>query len=283
MARMLRGKGVHVLHLSIVFAVCFLTPTTVQCNEIGTSVEVTVGTSSTAYNDDADWGWWDASKYEQWRTAQDTGIHVVDARLLLSGKTYTVLLGYEGYPTLSATASRTQPGGDIVSHSLKTDVDVFDLALARWFPIANDVGASPWIGVTRISIEESRFVMEGESGFAGPSRSASSTMWGAIIGVDVGARVSNRFAVSGRLVVRWASGTRTSEIDLPSSEVGFPVIQTVTAQDDTDQAMYGADIGLRWSATEYFHLEGGWRYRNWSYDNGFASFDGPFIRLVAAF
>jgi hypothetical protein len=44
--------------------------------------------------------------------------------------------------------------------------------------------------------------------------------------------------------------------------------------------MLGAELGLRLEAMDGLLIEAGWRYRDWSLDEGPATFDGPFARLI---
>jgi hypothetical protein len=60
---------------------------------------------------------------------------------------------------------------------------------------------------------------------------------------------------------------------------GEPVVDRVKVEDDTSRAMYGVELGLRWLALHGVELEAGWRYRDWEYDDGPTSFEGPFLRL----
>jgi len=57
----------------------------------------------------------------------------------------------------------------------------------------------------------------------------------------------------------------------------------VDLSDDTERAMWGVDLGVRWEAGRVVRLDGGWRYRDWQHDGGPASFSGPFVRLVVHF
>jgi hypothetical protein len=47
--------------------------------------------------------------------------------------------------------------------------------------------------------------------------------------------------------------------------------------------MFGGEIGVLWAWTRHLEVAGGWRYRDWTHDDGPASFNGPFVRLGASF
>ena len=47
--------------------------------------------------------------------------------------------------------------------------------------------------------------------------------------------------------------------------------------------MWGAEIGVRWDSTGRVTLAAGWRYRDWTLDDGPASFSGAFVRMGIGF
>ena len=53
--------------------------------------------------------------------------------------------------------------------------------------------------------------------------------------------------------------------------------------DDTSRTMYGVELGVRWTPVVWLAVEGGWWYRDWSVDDGPATYDGPFLRVAFGF
>jgi len=99
-----------------------------------------------------------------------------------------------------------------------------------------------------------------------------------VIGADASYRVWSTLDLTGRVLFRWATGTRTASID--SQEPGSG---TVEVSDSIDTGLWGVDLGLRWNATRAFWLEIGWRYRDQTYDHGPASYGGPQLKAAYVF
>jgi hypothetical protein len=47
--------------------------------------------------------------------------------------------------------------------------------------------------------------------------------------------------------------------------------------------MWGADLGLRWTASPEVAVEAGYRLRDWSLDDGPASYSGLYLKAVFGF
>ncbi|MFV2073562.1 MAG: hypothetical protein ACC742_13025 [Thermoanaerobaculales bacterium] len=247
-----------------------------------TTIEVTAARTTISYAKSADWGWWNPEKYDDWQTGEDKETGLAEARLLLTGDVYTVVLNLERYPTLEAAASRTdEETGAEINHELTTEFEAYDLALAQWFGGKENVGIMPWFGVTYMQIKETRATLaESTDGTNRFEDRARSRLWGALLGADWRARLKPRLLLSGRMMLRWGWGNREATISSIGPDAGAPAAVEAQLSDDVSRAMWGADFGLRWEANRHFQLEGGWRYRDWRYDNGPASFNGPFLRLV---
>ncbi len=101
-----------------------------------------------------------------------------------------------------------------------------------------------------------------------------------VLGVDASYQVWSTLDVTGRVLFRWATGTRTATIDSqdPGGGVG-----AVEVSDSIDAGMWGIDLGLRWNATKAFWLEFGWRYRDQTYDDGPATYGGPQLKAAYQF
>ena len=250
--------------------------------ELQTTIEVTAARTTISYAESASWGWWNPGKYDDWQTGEDQELGLAEARLLFAGETYTVLFNLERYPTLEAAASRTgEETGEEINHELTTEFEAYDLALAQWFGGKEGVGIMPWVGVTYMRINETRAtVAESVDGTDRFEDRASSRLWGALLGADWGVRLKPRLLLSGRMVLRWGWGNREATISTVGPGPEEPAAVEAQLSDDVSRAMWGADLGLRWEATRHLQIEGGWRYRDWQYDDGPASFNGPYLRLV---
>jgi len=249
-----------------------------DAGELQTTIELTGAFTTISYANSSDWGWWNPEKYDEWQTGEDQEFGLAEARLLFSGVTYTVLFNLERYPTLEAAASRTDSvTGEEINHEITTEFKAYDLALAQWFGDKAGVGVMPLVGVTYMRISETRSAVD-ELGNG--KNQAASRLWGVVLGADWGARLAPRLVLSGRVVFRKGWGDRDATIPTIGPELEEQAAADVQLTDDVSRAMWGADLGLRWAATRRLQLDGGWRYRDWQYDDGPASFSGPYLRLV---
>jgi hypothetical protein len=231
----------------------------------------------------ADWGWWSPSKYpDSWDADESASFGVADARLLVSNRTYTVILAGEWYPSLDAVGTYGIGGSDDpVVDSLTLKTSIYDLGLGMWLGKNARNGAMPWIGATYMDIgEQVTSSPPADSGLPQTSERADSGLWGVVAGADGSITVWSSLDLTGRLLVRWATGTRRASIS-PQDPAGGT--GNVTVSDSIDSWMWGLDIGLRWHATRSFQIEAGWRYRDQTLDAGPASFGGPQIKAVLEF
>ncbi len=247
--------------------------------------ELGVADISPSSSSSADWGWWNPGKYDEWDADENSVFLLTDARLLVSGKTYTIILDGEWYPTLDAvgTANSGSGEGDIVQDlSLKTSV--YDLGIGYWMGSDRRTGVMPWIGATYMRISESRTTVP-PPGSTDPETidNADSDLWGVVVGADASYQVWSTLDVTGRVLVRWATGTRRAQVSPQDPGTGGSSGGTAEESDSIDAGMWGVDLGLRWNASKSFWLEIGWRYRNQTYDNGPATFGGPQIKAAYQF
>lgn len=250
-----------------------------SAGDLQTTFEVTAAYTTISYSDSSDWGWWNPGKYDDWQTGEDKELGLAEARLVLSDPTYSVFLNFERYPTLEAAGSSTDgETGEEIFHELTTEFEAYDLALAQWFGDEAGLGVMPSVGVTYMRINETRVAVGQSVNGAGEAEDqAASRLWGVLLGADWGARLAPRLLLSGRVVLRWGWGDRKATISVAGPEAAAIEVQL---SDDVSRAMWGADLGVRWGATRHFQVEGGWRYRDWQYDDGPASFNGPYLRFV---
>lgn len=244
------------------------------------TVDASLAKLSPSSSSGADWGWWSPGKYDDWNFDDDAEFTIADARLLVSGQTYTIILAGELFPTLDAVGT-TDPGAeeDVLVQQLSLKTSAYDLGIGQWFGKDRRTGVMPWIGATYVRINEDRTTLPPPDSTAGANTdSASSGLWGVVVGADASYRIWKSLDLTGRVLLRWASGTRTATIAFQDSGGG-----TVEVSDSIDAGMWGLDLGLRWNATRAFWLEIGWRYRDQTYDNGPASYGGPQLRAAYVF
>lgn len=129
-------------------------------------------------------------------------------------------------------------------------------------------------------------------------------LWGIAYGAEASVNLANRIDLAARAVQRWGHGSTTSQsqgtsdfYDLPYHP-GDPPVSTepwdrTTKYRNTVGMMYGFDLGVQGIVARWITLEGGWRYRNWTYqdtetsrdwnrDRGPGSYDGPYLRAIFA-
>lgn len=248
--------------------------TTVTAGSFG--LELTAATSNFSFDDAADWGLWTPSKYDAWRPDSDGGFDLVEGRAIFGGEPYTVFFATERLPQLAATG--IVAGGDPNQVAeVEVDVTVYDFVIAQYFGDKDGWGVTPWLGATHMVLDEVRRVP------ASPdvdSDTAASKLWGAVLGVDGALLVTPRIALTGRASVRWGQGKRKTVIQAPG---GDPQLGAVELSDLVTRTEVGLEAGLRWAALRDVHVEGGWRYRDWSGRDGPGSYSGPFVRTTIGF
>jgi hypothetical protein len=243
----------------------------------GFALELTGMDVSVSDEDGATFGWWNPGKYDAWAQTTDEGFRFSGARLLFSGGEYTIILGAEFQP-------RLEGGGVVISDLDEVAVDVtmeleaYDLAISKVYGRPGQAVFAPWVGVTHLRLSEERDIAGRTA-----SEASESKLWGATLGLDAGATIYDDFALTGRVLVRWATGDREAREVLEGTDFGLPDETVVELKDSVDRAMWGADLGVRWSAHPRFQLEAGWSTRDWTHDDGPASFSGPYVRMTAGF
>lgn len=267
----------------VVFVIVVLTGGLSSASDSRVVVEVAVANQRPSVPSGANWGWWNPSKYpDAWDPDESASFGVADARLLVSGGTYTVILAGEWYSTLDAVGTYDLDGGDgPVTDSLSLKTQIYDLGLGMWLGRDARNGAMPWIGATYMDIgEQVTSTPPPGSGLSQSAKRADSGLWGVAAGVDGSMTVWSSLDVTGRLLVRWATGTRRATL---SPEDPGGVGGEVVVSDSIDHLMWGLDIGLRWRATRMAQIEAGWRFRDRSLDAGPATFGGPQIKVAFEF
>ncbi|MEN8163909.1 MAG: hypothetical protein ABFS37_07260 [Acidobacteriota bacterium] len=254
-----------------------LAPNVMQAEDSRASLEITGSSISPSINEDGAWGWWDPRKYQLWEADQDDSFDLAELRLTMPGDEFSGFLAVELYPELTGTGVQYDDEGALVAeHQLEAEITVYDLAMTRTL---NTQGAwlfRPWIALTHMQIEEKRNALQ-EEGL--PVDRARSKLWGAAVGLAAETSLPWNLRLSGRVVARWATGDRDATFT-PESSYGVPGSTQVKSSDSVDRFMWGGELGIRWQASAYFGLESGWRYRDWTDDDGPASFDGLYLRLL---
>jgi hypothetical protein len=242
--------------------------------------DVAFANLSPSSSSSADWGWWNPGKYDEWDFDDSAELMFADVRLLVAGKTYTIVLDGEWFPTLNAVGAADLDGEeDDLVQQLSMKNSAYDLGIGQWFGEDRRTGIMPWIGATYVRINEDRSTMPPPGSSESPTTdSAKAGLWGVVIGADASYRVWSTLDVTGRVLFRWATGTRTASINSEDQGSG-----TVEVSDSIDTGLWGVDLGLRWNATRAFWLEIGWRYRDQTYDHGPASYGGPQLKAAYVF
>jgi len=271
--------------LLVVVGIALLVARAGQCADENVVFSIAVANISPSSSSSADWGWWNPGKYDEWSADNSPELTLADARLLVSGKTYTVILDGEWYPTLDAVGSTDLgPGEDELVQKLSLSNSVYDLGIGQWFGKDGRTGVMPWVGATYMRISEHRTTVPPPGSSSTESNeSANANLWGVVVGADASYQIWSTLDVTGRLLFRWATGTRTAEISSQNPASGGSTGGTANVSDSIDSGMWGIDLGLRWHATRAFWLEAGWRYRDQTYDGGPASYGGPQIKAAYVF
>ncbi len=246
----------------------------------GVLLEITVADITPSDSSDSSWGWWDPGKYDSWRADDSSEIGLADVRVLVTGSRYTVVLAGEWVPTLEAEGSFVDPEiGAATSQSLSLETEAYDLGYGRWLGRDRRNGVLPWIGLTHLRFDESRTTLGGDPAGSGDvTETADSDLWGVVIGADASINLWRSVDLVGRVLYRWARGTRSAEILPPDGGGG-----TVEVEDSIEAQMWGAEFGVRWNPMPRFSIEGGWRLRDQTLDGGPGSFSGPQIKAVFEF
>jgi hypothetical protein len=243
----------------------------------GFALELTGTDVSVSDETGATFGWWNPGKYDAWQPTTDEGFRFSGGRMLFTGGDYTIIAAAEFQPRLEALGVESTDLGDIPV-DLSMEVEAYDLAISQVYGRPGSSLFAPWVGVTHLRISEERKI-DGRTA----SEAAESKLWGATLGLDWGVTVYDDFAITGRLLARWASGDRVARGLVEGTDFGLPDETTVEIKDSVERGMWGADLGVRWSAHPRFQVEAGWSTRDWTYDDGPAAFSGPYLRMVAGF
>jgi len=243
-------------------------------------IELTGAYTSASFSDSSTWGWFNPSKYDSWQPSEQDEFGLAAARLVFDHPTYPVMLGGEWYPELQAQGTvAPSADGQGYSDQIWGDIQAYDLALGQHYGNVQRPRITPWFGATYIRINENlNRTYDGGDPSNPEYSSAESGLWGVMGGADAEIPVSPGWYAVGTVVIRWARGSRDATTNAES-----PQPTTVTQSDDTSVTMWGTELGVRWDSTRNFHVAAGWRYRDWTYDDGPASFSGPFLRLGVAF
>lgn len=265
-----RRRGILVVAAAMMLAVA----TAGSAGDFG--LELTAASSNFDFDAGADWGLWNPSKYDAWRPDSDGGFTLLEGRAIFGGQPYSVFFAAERVPRFDA--SGVLLGGDPTQvSSVEVDARVYDLVIAQDYGRHNQWGVTPWLGVTHMTLDETRRVPASPELAAD---TASSTLWGGVLGVDAAVMVWRNLALSGRAAVRWAQGKRDAILQVSP---GDPQLGTVELSDTVTRTEVGFDAGLRWAVLRDLHVEAGWRLRDWSGRDGPGSYSGPYVRTVIGF
>lgn len=256
-----------------------------RCADAEVVLELALANQTPSVSSSADWGWWNPGKYPgAWSPDEDSSFGVADARMLVIGRPYTVVLGGEWYPTLDAVGSLEVPGStEPEVQELRLKTGIYDLGFGCWFGPDDRTGVLPWIGATYMDISERLDSTPPPDSAVPPSSGhATAGLWGAVVGADASITVWESLDLAGRLLFRWATGTRSAWIETQDPGGGSGGGE-VKVSDSIDHAMWGFDLGVRWHATRALWFEAGWRLRDRTLDDGPASFGGPQLKVAYEF
>jgi hypothetical protein len=252
------------------------------CSDGDVILELTGAKLGTSSSGGSSWGWWNPGKYDLWEDEPRSSFELIEGRLLLVGSTYAVLLSGERNPTAEATGSRLDPDtGDLVVDQVSLKTAAYDLGLGQVVRPTRGVELMPWVGLTYMTVNEELVGVQPAPASSGTKDSSRAGLWGVAIGADGSIRIWSKLHAAGRVVVRWGTGNRDATVHIEDPVSGEP--GKVKVSDSADQGMWGGDLGLRWAATRGFEIEGGWRYRDWTYGDGPADFGGPYVTAAFVF
>ena len=217
------------------------------------------------------------------------GFHFSELKALVPVGRIEVFAGYETEPKFDAYHDVSQGPINRDHEEGSAKVEALDAGIVYPLRFGSRFHLRPWAGLTHIrttqalseeswrehQYQELRFQSYNLEG-----RDLSGNFWGVVYGAEAVVDITNWIGVSGRAFQRWGSGTITHawnyerEVTECPCEPGDPPNQSESS---------GHDLGLRATFTRWIAAEGGWRYRNWSYDWGPGTYDGPFLRLALAF
>ncbi len=231
----------------MVVAICIFAARPGLCGDPGVTFDVALANLSPSSSSGADWGWWNPGKYDEWDPDGGADFMVADVRLLVTGKTYTIILDGEWFPTLDAVGSADLPEEDDLVQQLSMKTSAYDLGIGQWFGEDRRTGVMPWIGATYMRIDEDRTTMPPPGSMdSANTDTADSGLWGVVIGADASYRVWSTLDVTGRVLFRWATGTRNAKI---SSQLMQPVL----GRGEQHRRISGECVGQRGGSTDIEH------------------------------
>lgn len=264
--------------LSAIVLACMLPWVAVSAADDEVVIELTGADLKPSSSDDSTWGWWAPDKFDDWRPDERSELVLGDLRMLVSGDVYTVILAGEWAPELTGTGTSTDPAtGEPVTETLDLEISAYDLVLGQAFGREGTTRVMPWVGATYVRIAEDRATTVAGDPAAAEDR-ARTTLWGATVGADLRVPLRLKLELAGRVVARWATGDRDAELATPDPGSG-----SVELSDSVDRTMWGADLGLRWTASPEVAVEAGYRLRDWSVDDGPVSYSGLYLKAVFGF
>ena len=230
------------------------------------------------------------------------GFGFSELKILVPVRRVEIFAGYEAEPRLKAYHDVSPDQFNRERREGSAKVEALDAGIVYPFRFGSRFHLRPWAGLTHIrstqalSDESWRNHQSLGQEFRVHSLEdyeSSESFWGVVYGAEAVFDFTNWIGMSGRAFQRWGSGTMTHvwdymhEVTECPCEPGDPPDQSETSGYDIGtketSSMFGFDLGLRATFARWVALEGGWRYRYWSYDFGPGIYDGPYLRLALAF
>lgn len=230
------------------------------------------------------------------------GFRFSELKVLVPVGRVELFAGYEAEPRFDAYLDVSQGSFNRERREGSAKVEALDAGIVYPFHFGPRFHLRPWAGLTHIrstqalSDESWRSYQDPDHGFLVhhlEDYDSSESFWGVVYGAEAIFDFTNWIGISGRAFQRWGSGTVTHannyrrEVTECPCAPGDPPDQSETSSYEIGTkettSMFGFDLGLRATFARWIAIEGGWRYRNWSYDRGPGIYDGPYLRLALAF
>jgi len=240
-------------------------------------------------------------EYSQKMVSGGSSFGFSELKVLVPVRRIEIFGGYEREPSFEAAVTTESifnpPSRWVATGSAR--VEAFDAGIAVPLSFGSRFELRPWGGVSYIRVQE-QWSSDGWREWYIDATSnhlididSSKELWGVTYGAEAVLSFTKWLALSARAFQRWGAGTwneewqdKYYEYPLPYEPGDAPVYSEVhngTNSSKVTVMMFGLDLGLRATIARWIALESGWRYRDWSYDRGPGSYDGPYVRFALAF
>jgi hypothetical protein len=237
---------------------------------------------------------WD-SDYEK-SVSESPGLRFSELRVSVPFKRVEFFAAFETEPDFSASATAIGQTANTLLQTGEASVEAYDLGVVVPLDLGSRFRLRPWGGLSHLRIRQESLEEQWYGIGSGVAQQIvrdlrfADDLWGVVYGAEGVADLTTWLAVTARGFQRWGAGTTTQTYIRQENYFDEPIaagdepVDSHGFQGDysmkTSTTMFGFDLGLRASLVRWFALEGGWRYRDWSYDRSPGAYDGPFIRCA---